>query len=130
MREEVMDDRDRIIRYRFTAYLIEAVKNRKAKYLVKRAALRVFEILYDDLNELHGALPEHHTEGDPLDRYIVNADLREAFKRINTRDLRVFMMHAVEGYSLREISSNMDIKYNTVLSIFNRTKKKIAKGSE
>ena len=53
--------------------------------------------------------------------------LAELKKRLGDEEIKIIVMHAVEGYSFREIAKTLDKNPNTVLTIYSRALKKFRK---
>ena len=50
---------------------------------------------------------------------------RDALTRMNSKALEIIMLHDIKGYSLKEVSEIEGIKYATVRTVYNRSKKKL-----
>ena len=53
--------------------------------------------------------------------------LSELKKRLGDEEIKIIVMHAIEGYSFKEIAKTLDKNQNTVLSIYSRALKKYGK---
>ena len=117
-----MDNQERIIQYRFTAYLMESIKNHKTKYVRKKEIRQQIETLVGDFNEILTDLPVNNESNSLAPE---NAAFEKALEKIKARDMQILVLHLLEKYSLKEISVLLDINYNTVTSSYSRAVKKI-----
>lgn len=69
------------------------------------------------------------TENDINFSYVSDQDnrmiLQEAFKVLSNEEVTIILLHAVSGFTHREIAKNLDMKLSTVLSKYHRGLKKL-----
>lgn len=70
-------------------------------------------------------------ENDPNFSYITDNEdrlvLQVALKILNTEETEIILLHAISGFTHREIANNLEMKLSTVLSKYHRGLKKLKK---
>ena len=69
--------------------------------------------------------PENSVQYETLAAEETLRSARDALTRMNSKALEIIMLHDIKGYSLKEVSEIEGIKYATVRTVYNRSKKKL-----
>ena len=117
-----------ILQNQFTAYLIKAVRGRKADYLQKKSKWKKHEVSMEEQT------PEYdsHAETD-FDRFLPTMDqlenhkLQQLLSGKSKRDLYIFFAKILEDRSFVEIAAELGLKYTAVSESYYRTVRKIRK---
>ena len=94
-------------------YLLKSSRNKCLNYLKKERNITLVE--YDDLFFETNNFESHYSYKELV------ADLTSV---LDEKSVRIIIMHAVEGYTFKEIASVLNLNYKTVNKIYERAIKK------
>ena len=107
------------LQFRFTAYLVSAVKRRRKDYLIKfykRSSIEsTVEVVLDRL---------------PLMDVIENGALLEALQKLNERERQIFLARTLEEEDFETLGAKFGLSYKGVAALYYRTIQKIRKSIE
>ena len=107
------------LQFRFTAYLVSAVKRRRKDYLIqfyKRSSIEsTVEVVLDRL---------------PLMDVIENGVLLEALQKLNERERQIFLARTLEEEDFETLGAKFGLSYKGVAALYYRTIQKIRKSIE
>ena len=107
------------LQFRFTAYLVSAVKRRRKDYLIqlyKRSSIEsTVEVVLDRL---------------PLMDVIENGALLEALQKLNERERQIFLARTLEEEDFETLGVRFGLSYKGVAALYYRTIQKIRKSIE
>lgn len=111
---------EKIIRYRFTAYLKKSIQVCKSKYRKKTNYIRKSELPLDGYyKEVIDNINSPSKESEKFEIQVFFNDT------MPERDKKILIMHIIDGFTLKEISEILNINYDTVRKSYYRNKKKI-----
>jgi len=118
--------KDNTMHNQFTAYLVVAVRNRRIQYRRSHAKRQRFEETLDILNfqDIPSQEPEIITSFSVLDQ-LENLKLQQALANTTQRELFILFARVLEGRSLGDISSALNMNYKSVASIYYRMIEKL-----
>ena len=119
-------DNDDVLQNKFTAYLLSAVKRRRALYI--ETAMRDVKI-----NEaIEGTVADDAFEYDmdyyidaPVYMKIQNEKLYQALFELSERERYVFFNRVLEEKSMGELAAELGLSYKGVASVYYRTVQRI-----
>ena len=104
------------LQFRFTAYLVSAVKRRRKDYLIqlyKRSSIESSsEVVLDKL---------------PLMDVIENGALLEALQKLNERERQIFLARTLEEEDFETLGLKFGLSYKGAAALYYRTIQKIRK---
>ena len=107
------------LQFRFTAYLVSAVKRRRKDYLIqlyKRSSIESSsEVVLDKL---------------PLMDVIENGALLEALQKLNERERQIFLARTLEEEDFETLGVKFELSYKGAAALYYRTIQKIRKSIE
>ena len=107
------------LQFRFTAYLVSAVKRRRKDYLIqlyKRSSIEsTVEVVLDRL---------------PLMDVIENGALLEALQKLNERERQIFLARTLEEEDFETLGAKFGLSYKGAAALYYRTIQKIRKSIE
>ena len=115
------------LQFRFTAYLVSAVKRRRKDYLIqfyKRSSIEsTVEVVYES---------EPSSEEVVLDRLplMENGALLEALQKLNERERQIFLARTLEEEDFETLGAKFGLSYKGVAALYYRTIQKIRKSIE
>lgn len=136
---------DERLHNQFTAYILTALRRRKAKYLAKYFLDRRMVTSLDELLDRQEELP-----GEPLDKslavyedeveqilregaleeVICNDQLLIAILKLSDRERKILNLHLVHKMKHSEIAAILGLRQNTVEQCYSRTIKKLRRYME
>lgn len=117
---------DHILQNQFTAYLLTAVKRRRAAYMKERTRRLRFEALLDlhDFNGEDGV--EIDLDADlPLLEQIESQQLLQALLQARDRERYIFLTMILNERSFNELSEELGISYKAVSNSYYRLLERI-----
>ena len=112
------------LQFRFTAYLVSAVKRRRKDYLIqlyKRSSIEsTVEVVYES---------EPSSEEVVLD-VIENGALLEALQKLNERERQIFLARTLEEEDFETLGAKFGLSYKGAAALYYRTIQKIRKSIE
>ena len=116
------------LQFRFTAYLVSAVKRRRKDYLIqlyKRSSIEsTVEVVYEPSSE------EVVLDRLPLMDVIENGALLEALQKLNERERQIFLARTLEEEDFETLGVRFGLSYKGVAALYYRTIQKIRKSIE
>lgn len=109
------------VQNRFTAYLKNAVHNKRIDYLYKKANPSQFELPIEDLEQL---------PTDQLDftsRIAEYDTLQWALRLIKERERYILLARVIEGKDFQQIGTEVGLSYKGTAAVFYRTLAKLRK---
>ena len=112
---------DNIAQNRFTAYLLVSLRNTRKVYLDKLTLIQVHEAPFEirDSGAYFVYEPDMLESLSVMDQLEDDA-LRAYLLRVRQRDLHIFIGKVIEGKSLRELSEELGLGFNTVSTAYHR----------
>ena len=113
---------------RFTAYLVTAVRRKRAAYMNQRNKLIQMEYAaeLDNWNYQAGVYHDMFEEL-PLLMHLENDRLFYALKYLNERERYIFLERVLNEMSFEELAAELGLSYKGVAAIYYRTVQKIKK---
>lgn len=116
-----------LIQNRFTAYLLTAIRRKKATYLGACSKRREMELptAPDDIVSVLDAMV--NSTGDtpsPLP-LLENDVLEEALQKLCQRDRYIFLVHALYQRDFGDLASELGLTYQGVATAYHRARKRI-----
>ena len=116
---------DNIVKNRFTAYVIKATANCKARYINSKKRHALVEVPFD--------FYEHEEilyEPDFLDSFsaieqLENYRLQQVLRRVKKRDMYIFMAKVLDDRSLADIAAELGIGIHTATSAYYRVVRRL-----
>lgn len=113
---------------RFTAYLVTAVRRKRAAYMNQRNKLIQMEYAAERDNWNYQAGVYHDMfEELPLLMHLENDRLFYALKYLNERERYIFLERVLNEMSFEELAAELGLSYKGVAAIYYRTVQKIKK---
>ena len=106
-----------------TAYLMTAIRNRKASYMKSQEKIR--------LNEINGDIPIHALPMDSAPMYLQFAEqfenerLSHALRQLNKQDRYIFFSRVLGEKSWKELAAELSMSYGAVAMSYHRTVKRL-----
>ena len=117
-----------VIQNIFTAYLVQAVRRKKIRYLGKKEKRRQYELALNDDDQQEGFQSEMDLLCEmPLLEKLENYKLQQVLSRKSERDLYIFFARVLEGNSFFEIAEELGMGYTAVKNVYYRMIKKARK---
>ena len=115
-----------ILQNQFTAYLVKAVRRRRARYLHSKIVQAKCEIPLN-VNSPHPALrvEQDLTVNLPLLSQFENEHLALGMEKLNDRELRIVTMKVLEKRSLQEIADEFHSKRAAISTTYYRALQKL-----
>lgn len=114
------------IQNRFTAYLVTAVRRKRAAYMNQKNKLIQMEYLSENESWHYQAdISSDIFEELPLLAHLKNDRLFYALKYLNDRERYVFLERVLSETSFEELAAEMGLSYKGVAAIYYRTVKKM-----
>lgn len=129
MRQKNVDRRDPSdIQNRFTAYLLTAVQRRKFSYMQRQWLMEENEIPIDFREgfALKSVMPDM-MENLPLQMQMEDSELLHALEQLSERDRYILLTKILDGRSLAELAVELQMKYSSIASAYERAIRKIRK---
>lgn len=119
---------DEIVQNKFTAYLLCAVKRRKALYIDQAVReMQVIEKMGDAFQEKEFILEDEAFKDAPVYMKLQNEKLYEALFQLSEREQYVFFNRVLDEKSFDELASEMGLSYKCVSTVFYRAVQRIKK---
>lgn len=121
-------DNDEIIQNKFTAYLLSAVKRRRAKYIDD--ALRnqnLAELIERTVADEDNLFDVERVLDTPVYIRLQDEMLYQAIFELSERERYVFFNRVLEEKSLDELAADLGLSYKGVAAVYYRTVEKIRK---
>lgn len=119
-------DTDKILQNTFTAYLLSAVRRRKALYIENIIKdQQVLSLIEDSTMDCRFDIEQEALDSIPLYMRLQNEKLFSALTMLSERERYVFYNRALEEKSLEELANEVGLSYKGVAAIYYRTIKKI-----
>ena len=117
---------DNVAQNRFTAYLLVALRNTRNMYLDKVNHIQAHEMPFEiqDCGAYFVYEPDM-LESLPVLDQLEDDTLQACLLEVRERDLHIFIGKIIEGKSLRELSDEMGISFNTVSTAYHRLIRRI-----
>lgn len=93
----------------FRAYLFRSVRNRGYNYLRQELTRKTFQFEAIDLKDLPSDPPDHLTDYEELYQ-----DFEKAVNNLPVSRRNIYRLNHIEGMSMKEIASNLNISTKTV----------------
>lgn len=113
------------IQFRFTNYLLTAIRRKRKDYLSKICSCMEHEVVIDEL-----LYQSDKAEYDELNTFMLmqrldNTSLWHALSDLSERELYVLLERIVEEKTFSELSEELGLRYKGISAIYYRTIKKI-----
>ena len=119
---------DEIVQNKFTAYLLCAVKRRKALYIDQAVReMQVIEKMGDAFHKKEFILEDEVFKDDPVYMKLQNEKLYEALFQLSEREQYVFFNRVLDEKSFDELATEMGLSYKCVSTVFYRAVQRIKK---
>ena len=121
-------DNDDVLQNKFTAYLLSAVKRRRALYI--DTALRnqkLFEMIEATVTDDTFDVDSELSLDTPLYMRIQNEKLYQALFELSERERYVFFNRVLEEKSLDELAAELGLSYKGAAAVYYRTVERIRK---
>lgn len=118
------------LQFRFTAYLVSAVKRRRKDYLIQLYKRSSAECTVDMVYESEPSSEERVMDSLPLMDAIENGALLEALQKLNERERQVFLARTLEEADFEILGAKLGLSYKGVAALYYRTIQKIKKSIE
>ena len=129
------------LQFRFTAYLVSAVKRRRKDYLIqfyKRSSIEsTVEVVYESEPSSEEVVYESEPSSEevvldrlPLMDVIENGALLEALQKLNERERQIFLARTLEEEDFETLGVRFGLSYKGVAALYYRTIQKIRKSIE
>ena len=118
------------LQFRFTAYLVSAVKRRRKDYLIQLYKRSSTECTVDMVYESEPSSEERVMDSLPLMDAIENGALLEALQKLNERERQVFLARTLEEADFETLGAKLGLSYKGVAALYYRTIQKIKKSIE
>lgn len=110
-----------ILQNQFTAYLMTAVKRRKAAYLAAQDRLASHEISVDPVELYSGG----ETEPDQEDFLLESATLAHALAQLGERDRYILLSRVLQGQDFEILAKELGLSYKGVTTAYYRVLRKL-----
>ena len=113
------------LQFRFTAYLVSAVKRRRKDYLIQLYKRSSIESTVEVVYESEPSSEEVVLDRLPLMDVIENGALLEALQKLNERERQMFLARTLDT-----LGAKFGLSYKGVAALYYRTIQKIRKSIE
>ena len=118
------------LQFRFTAYLVSAVKRRRKDYLIQLYKRSSIESAVEVVYESEPSSEEVVLDRLPLMDVIENGALLEALQKLNERERRIFLARTLEEEDFETLGAKFGLSYKGAAALYYRTIQKIRKSIE
>ena len=118
------------LQFRFTAYLVSAVKRRRKDYLIQLYKRSSIESTVEVVYESEPSSEEVVLDRLPLMDVIENGALLEALQKLNERERQIFLARTLEEEDFETLGVRFGLSYKGVAALYYRTIQKIRKSIE
>lgn len=118
------------LQFRFTAYLVSAVKRRRKDYMIQLCKRSSAECAVEEVYEAEPSSEERVMDNLPLMDAIESGALWEALQQLNEREREVFLARALEETDFEVLGKRLGLSYKGAAAIYYRTIQKIKKSIE
>jgi RNA polymerase sigma factor (sigma-70 family) len=118
------------LQFRFTAYLVSAVKRRRKDYLIQFYKRSSIESTVEVVYESEPSSEEVVLDRLPLMDVIENGALLEALQKLNERERQIFLARTLEEEDFETLGAKFGLSYKGVAALYYRTIQKIRKSIE
>ena len=118
------------LQFRFTAYLVSAVKRRRKDYLIQLYKRSSIESTVEVVYESEPSSEEVVLDRLPLMDVIENGALLEALQKLNERERQIFLARTLEEEDFETLGAKFGLSYKGVAALYYRTIQKIRKSIE
>ena len=118
------------LQFRFTAYLVSAVKHRRKDYLIQLYKRSSIESTVEVVYESEPSSEEVVLDKLPLMDVIENGALLEALQKLNERERQIFLARTLEEEDFETLGVKFELSYKGAAALYYRTIQKIRKSIE
>ena len=118
------------LQFRFTAYLVSAVKRRRKDYLIQLYKRSSIESSSEVVYESEPSSEEVVLDNLPLMDVIENGALLEALQKLNERERQIFLARTLEEEDFETLGVKFELSYKGAAALYYRTIQKIRKSIE
>ena len=118
------------LQFRFTAYLVSAVKRRRKDYLIQLYKRSSIESTVEVVYESEPSSEEVVLDKLPLMDVIENGALLEALQKLNERERQIFLARTLEEEDFETLGVKFELSYKGAAALYYRTIQKIRKSIE
>lgn len=118
------------LQFRFTAYLVSAVKRRRKDYLIQLYKRSSAESTVEMGYESEPSAEKLVMDKLPLMDVIENGALLEALQKLNERERQVFLARILEEEDFETLGVRFGLSYKGAAALYYRTIQKIKKSIE
>ena len=115
------------LQFRFTAYLVSAVKRRRKDYLIQLYKRNSIESAVEAVYESEPSSEEVVLDRLPLMDVIENGVLLEALQKLNERERQIFLARTLEEEDFETLGLKFGLSYKGAAALYYRTIQKIRK---
>ena len=115
------------LQFRFTAYLVSAVKRRRKDYLIQLYKRSSIESAVEVVYESEPSSEEVVLDRLPLMDVIENGALLEALQKLNERERQIFLARTLEEEDFETLGAKFGLSYKGAAALYYRTIQKIRK---
>lgn len=115
------------LQFRFTAYLVSAVKRRRKDYLIQLYKRSSIESAVEVVYESEPSSEEVVLDRLPLMDVIENGVLLEALQKLNERERQIFLARTLEEEDFETLGAKFGLSYKGAAALYYRTIQKIRK---
>ena len=115
------------LQFRFTAYLVSAVKRRRKDYLIQLYKRSSIESTVEVVYESEPSSEEVVLDRLPLMDVIENGALLEALQKLNERERQIFLARTLEEEDFETLGAKFGLSYKGAAALYYRTIQKIRK---
>ena len=115
------------LQFRFTAYLVSAVKRRRKDYLIQLYKRNSIESAVEAVYESEPSSEEVVLDRLPLMDVIENGALLEALQKLNERERQIFLARTLEEEDFETLGAKFGLSYKGAAALYYRTIQKIRK---
>ena len=115
------------LQFRFTAYLVSAVKRRRKDYLIQLYKRSSIESSSEVVYESEPSSEEVVLDRLPLMDVIENGVLLEALQKLNERERQIFLARTLEEEDFETLGLKFGLSYKGAAALYYRTIQKIRK---
>ena len=109
------------LQFRFTAYLVSAVKRRRKDYLIQFYKRSSIESTVEVVYESEPSSEEVVLDRLPLMDVIENGALLEALQKLNERERQIFLARTLEEEDFETLGAKFGLSYKGVAALYYRT---------
>lgn len=118
------------LQFRFTAYLVSAVKRRRKDYLIQLYKRSSAEYAVETIYESEVSSEDQVMDNLPLMDAIESGALLEALHQLNERERQVFLARALDEADFETLGAKLGLSYKGAAALYYRTIQKIRKSIE